>query len=60
MPDKSNDPKTRNLEMYLSAGAEIEPGKYAANAGYYKVSGIKNTCRKGSAGCDPDNCHKRV
>jgi hypothetical protein len=60
VPDKSNDPKACTLEMYFSAGAEIEPGKYTVKAGYHKVAGIKNTCRKGSAGCDPYNCHKRI
>jgi hypothetical protein len=60
VPDKSNDPKTCTLEIYYEAGAEISPGNYAAKAGYHKVAGIKNTCRSGSSGCDPYNCHRRV
>lgn len=60
VPDKSNDPKTCTISLYFAAGAEISSGNYATTAGYYTVSGIKNTCRTGSAGCDPYNCHRRV
>jgi hypothetical protein len=60
VPDKSNDPKTCTMTIYFAAGAEITVGNYATSAGYYNVSGIVNTCRNGSAGCDTYNCHRRV
>jgi len=63
--DQNNDPKSCTTKIWFEAGAQISPGNYAAQAGFFNVSGIVNTCKEPASGttptgCDPYSCHQRV
>jgi hypothetical protein len=60
VPDQSNDPKTCTLEIWIEGSGSVGNEGGSGSGHYKKVSGIKNTCRTGSAGCDPYSCHQNT